>query len=344
MSVTIKDVAKLANVSISTVSRVLNGNVIVSQEKVDRVMAAAEQLQFVPSAIAQSLKHQKTHKIGMLVSDLSVSFFPGILSILEQGLAEDGFQIIAANCYDNPDTEIRLIENMVRDRVDALLVNPSDCNTERLQEIQNSGIPILSYDRHPSSHQFPSVYVDKAKGIYDLLCYLYMMGHRRFCFITGPKDLSTNVDRLLGIQKFIQEYKIPEENFDCFYGKYSSRYGCQIFQETAFEKDAPTAYVAGSISIMEGIVEYCNQVEIRIPEDVSLACFGTFRYANLVQPKLLHVDDEYRAIAEQLLVWLRTVLIDEKQLSPNVESVIIPKLVLGNSCGAPRKGNLNRKL
>jgi len=340
MGVTIKDVAQRAGVSISTVSRVLNDKGIVAPEKERRVLEAAEELRFTPSAIAQSLKQQKTKTIGLLVSDFSVAFFPGVLRVLEKGAAREGYQIMSSNFYDSGETEARLIENMVRGRVDALLLNSSGQNDERLCELQSSGLPIFCYDRHPHNWEFPAVYVDKKQGIYDLLVYFYQLGHRHICFLSGPRSLSTNVDRQAGIDKFIAEYHIPPENIQCRYSEFSENFGYQMLQETVYGSDAPTAYITGSISIASGIMQYCNTHGIQIPKDVSLASFGTFGQANLVKPSLVHVDDAYHAIAEQLLAWIHHVVIDGKTLRPSSEKIIPARLVLGDSCGVPRAGIL----
>lgn len=338
MRVTIKDVAKHAGVSISTVSRVLNGKGIVTPEKEKRVLKAAEELQFTPSAIAQSLKSQKTQKIGLLVSDFAITFFPGILRVLENGLESHGFRIISGNFRDDPQTELHLIEDMVRDRVDALLVNVGNSNIDRLCEIQASGIPVLSFDRHPENREFPSVYVDKAKGVYDLLVYMYRLGHRRLCFLSGPAELSTNKDRLAGVRRFESDY--PDARVLVRFGSFSEDFGYQAFQETAFGEDAPTGYITGSIAITAGIMQLCGMRGIRIPEDISLASFGTFQYASLITPTLVHVDDEYTLIAQQLLDWLRQILVEDKPLPHNRERVIPARLIMGDSCAPPRQGLL----
>lgn len=342
MGVTIRDVARHAGVSISTVSRVLNEKGIVAPEKERRVLEAAEELQFVPSAIAQSLKQRKTKTIGLLASDFSVSFFTGVLRLLESGIRQDGYQILSANIYDSSETEARLIENMKRSRVDALIVNSTGKNDEKLAELQSSGLPILCYDRHPKNREFPAVYVDKKQGIYDLLVYFYNLGHRRICFISGPSTLSTNVDRQLGIEKFIKDYNIPSEDITCYYSQFSEDFGYQVFQETVYGENAPTAYITGSIALAEGIMLYCSAQGISIPRDVSLASFGTFRHANLIRPTLVHVDDEYRAIGEQLLNWIRVIIEGKKPLLHSSEKVIPARLVLGESSGVPRSGPIQR--
>ena len=342
MGVTIKDVAQRAGVSISTVSRVLNDKGIVTPEKERRVFTAAEELRFTPSAIAQSLKHQKTKTIGLLVSDFSVAFFPGVLRVLERNAARDGYQIISANFYDSGKIEARLIENMVRSRVDVLILNSTGENDERLCELQSTGMPILCYDRHPLNREFPAVYVNKVQGIYDLLVYLHQLGHRRICFVSGPHALTTNVDRRAGIEKFIADYSVPRENIRCYYNTFSEDYGYQIVQETIYGEDAPTAYITGSVSIVGGILQYCNTHGIRIPQDISVASFGTFDHANLMKPLLTHVDDEYHALADQLYAWVHMIAVEGKTLLPTTEKIVPARLILGDSCGVPRSAALSQ--
>lgn len=338
MEVTIKDVAARAGVSISTVSRVLNAKGLVAPEKEIRVLEAVEELQFVPNAVAQSLRSKRTKMIGLLVGSFDVPFFGGILRILENGL-QNSYQIISGNVYEDGEKESLLIENLVRSRVDMLIVNPTGLNDRRLYEIQCSGIPVLSYDRHPADRKFPSVYVDKKQGVYQLLDYFYQLGHRRFCFLSGPAQLSTNIDRQAGVLLFKREH--PDVEVQCHYGAYDAEFGCRLFQRTAYGENAPTAYITGSIAIAEGIVLYCTSHRIGIPRDVSLASFGTFQNDNLIHPTLLHVGDEYAAIGEKLLEWVR-MLIDEKPVLSSSEHVIPSRLILGESAAPPRKGVLEK--
>lgn len=335
MDITIRDVAKLAGVSISTVSRVVNQKGLVTPEKEQRVLAAVEALQYKPNAIAQSLKHKKTKLIGMMTSDLSVSFFVGILQFLEKNLLAEGYQILVANTYDNPETEQKLVDLMAQGRVDLILINSTGGNDARMASLQSSGICFLGYDRYPSGNAFSSVYVDKTAGIYQLLAHLYRLGHRRMCFITGPARLSTNRDRREGIHLFLKDYGLPEESVSIYEEEFSEGFARRVVAQTIYGENAPTAYITGSVVLAMGIIMYCEEQGISIPGDISLASFGTFRYGDMVRPSLLHIDDAYAEVAAQLLEWIRMVEGDEPVL-PKTNRVIQPQLVPGDSCGVPR--------
>ena len=340
MEVTIKDVARLAGVSISTVSRVINQKGLVTPEKERQVVAAIEQLHYTPNAIAQSLKHKKTKLIGMMTSDLSVSFFVSVLQILERELLSEGYQIIVANTYDSPETESKLVDLMAQGRVDLILINSTGGNDERLDSLQKSGMCFLGYDRYPAHNAFPSVYVDKADGIYALLAYLYRLGHRKMCFISGPPRLSTNADRRKGVRRFLKDYHLPEDSVLIFEREFSESFAQQIVEQTIYGENAPTAYITGSLILAIGIMEFCEAHAISIPDDISLATFGTFRHDDMVRPKPLHIADEYAAVADQLLEWIRMVEGDTPVL-PTDNRILKPRLIEGDSCAPPRTRILN---
>ena len=335
MGATIKDVARLANVSIATVSRVVNNKGIVVPEKEQRVLEAVKKLHYTPNAIAQSLKHKKSKLIGMMASDMSVSFFVGVLKILEQELLESGYLLIVANTNDSPETERQLIDLMTQGRCDILLINSTGGNDDRLAELKASGVTMFGYDRYPENGAFPSVYLDKVKGTYMLLDHLYNLGHRRFCMITGSAELSTNIQRCKGIEKFLKDKKLSKDSVQIRQSTFSGEYAKKIMEEMQKRKKPPTAYIAGSVSTAIGIIQYCEKTGMSIPGDISLASFGDFWNSDLIKPSLLYIDDQYRRIAEQLLKWIRIVESGECEIA--CENVVLePELVLGDSCGPPK--------
>lgn len=335
MGSTVKDVARLADVSIATVSRVINNKGLVAPEKEQRVLAAIKELRFTPNAIAQSLKQKKSKLIGMMASDMSVSFFVGVLKILEQELLESGYQLIVANTYDSPETENRLIDLMTQGRCDILLINSTGGNDDRLAELRASGVHMLGYDRYPENGAFPSVYLDKVKGTYMILEYLYNLGHRRFCLVTGSAQLSTNIQRRKGIEQFLEDKKLPQESVQICQSSFSGDYAKYVIAQMQKQENPPTAYIAGSVSIAIGIIQYCETNGLSIPRDLSLACFGDFWNSDLIKPSMVYIDDQYRDVAAQLLKWIRSIERGESDIA--CENVVLePKLVLGDSCGPPR--------
>ena len=334
MNATIKSVARLAEVSTATVSRVINGTGVVAPETERRVQEAIKELRYTPNAIAQSLKQKKSKLIGMMASDMSVSFFVGILKTLEKALLESGYQIIIANTYDSPKMEGQLIQLMAQGRCDILLVNSTGGNEELLAQVQSSGVRLLGYDRFPENAIYPSVYLDKVRGTYLLLSHLYNLGHRRICLITGDPNLSTNILRRRGIAQFLKEKNLPENSIQIREKEFTTEYGQQVVEEMQAQAAPPTAYIAGSVAIAIGVVRYCEDHGLSIPGDISLACFGNYLHAELIKPSLLYIDDEYWAVAQQLLEWIR--IIDKgADKIPNENVVLEPRLVPGDSCGPP---------
>ena len=336
MGTTVKDVARLAGVSIATVSRVVNNKGLVAPEREKRVQEAIKQLHYTPNPIAQSLKQKKSRLIGMMASDMSVSFFVGVSKFLEQALLDSGYQLIIANTHDSPEIEGQLIDLMTQGRCDILLVNSTGGNDERLAEFKNTGVHILGYDRYSEIGAFPSVYLDKIKGTYLLLDHLYQLGHRRFCLVTGSERLSTNIQRCKGVELFLKEKKLPKSSVQICQHSFSRDYAMQVMEQTRKQKHPPTAYVAGSVSLTIGIIQYCEENGLSIPEDLSLASFGTFWNSDLIKPSLVYVDDQNQVIARQLLEWIKIIESGEGEI-PQEDVVLEPRLMLGDSCGPPKE-------
>ena len=332
MAATISDVARSAGVSIATVSRVINNRGAVNQEMKRRVQRAVAELGYVPNSIARSLKQDCSKLIGITASDLSVAFFPQMVQGVEKYFLPKGYATIVSSTYDDAGNEESILHHLVSRRVDVLLVNSTGKNEDMLEQAAESGVPVILYDRRSRDHAFPSVYVDKQKSVYQAMDHLYSLGHRRIALVTGPKQLISNYDRCMGAQGFVLDRELEPSDLSIFFGAFSEQYGVQAMEEIMRMERRPTAVITGSISITAGIMRYCREHRLRIPEDLSIVSMGNFIYSNAVGMQLTYMDDRTEALAEAVIHMLEQALLGEK-LSPNYQVVLDPRLCLGESSG-----------
>jgi LacI family transcriptional regulator len=299
MKVTIKEVAKEANVSIATVSRVINNADDVSVEIKEKVEKAIAYLNYHPNSLARSLKNNITKTIGIIVADLSISFFSHIIGQIEKKSEEQGYGIIVVSSDDQPTKEYNCIKMLMEKRVDGIIIASTGFNLKYLNDINESGIPVILIDRRPNMFSFDVIFVDKILATYNVFSMLLQKGHRKIAFISGPKELPSNQDRYIGITQAVYDHGLTMDVVSSYYGEYSIQYGRKVFRDLFSSKEKPTVIFAGSEAITYGIMIGAKELNIRIPDDVSLVSSGINEdLLELIQPKITYIEDLKNEIGE----------------------------------------------
>ncbi len=332
MPIRIQDVARQADVSISTVSRVIHKAANVQPEMVHRVHQAMDELGYVPNSVAQSLRRRNTKTIGMIVSDLRVNFFPNLIRRLEQELFKRDYMVVSVSSYDDPETEKRMIRMLKSRQVDAMIVSSTGRNEPLLKAIEASGTPVIIYDRRSRTTEFPSVYVDKYRAMALALDHLCALGHERIALVTGDRELSSNYDRYMGMQAYVYDRGLSPECFSARFGSFTAEFGMEAARELLCAHQPPTAMIAGSIAVGAGILWHCKENGISIPNDLSLISFGDFSAPSVVEPKLTYIDDMHTVIAGEILQLLEP-LLNGGESVPARSVSLAPILIEGGSCG-----------
>lgn len=297
---TIKDVAQRAGVSVATVSRVLNNAETVGEAYRTAVQAAIEELNFQPNIAARSLKKRPYRTIGVIMPDFSTPFYEKIIKRIEAEFRAGGDLVLFVNAYDDPAIEKKGIEFMMEHQADVILISSTGQNEEQLEKVQSSGVGVIFVDRRPAEPMFPAVYVDKKSGMAQALSYLEEKGHRHITVVTGPRHLASNYDRYAGAMDYLYAHDQNPGSIPFYYGSFSEEYGYNIAGQILAGPNAPTAIVAGSAVIAAGILRYCREQNIRVPQDLSLISFGDFSFGQLIEPRLTYITDENEEIGALL--------------------------------------------
>ncbi len=335
--VTIKDVAKRAGVSIATVSRIINGADNVGEQYRIAVRKAIEELEYQPNVVAQSMKKRAFRTIGVIMSDFSVPFFEKILKKIEKAYRKKGNLVLFVNTYDDPEIEKNGIQFMVEKQADILIISSTGVNEDYLFRLQDSGIDIILIDRRSKNHLFPSVYVDKRAGMYQVLEYHTKMGHKEIVVISGSRQLTTNYDRYSGASDFFYENSLDPNMVRYFFGSYSEEYGYSVMEELIQNEKLPSVIFVGSIVLAVGVILCCKEHHIRIPEELSLMSSGDFALGRLIEPRLTYVYDGAEEIGQYLVEMIQASF--EKRLEKR-STVLRPQLILNQSVRDLTKGEV----
>jgi len=326
------DVARLAGVSRSTVSFVLNNTpgIKISEETRRRVLEAVKILDYKPNAIARSLAKQKTEAIAFFVLDIANPVFPNMARGIEDVARHNGYTLLLCNTDGKSLRELRYMNLMLERRVDGVIVGAlSNEEVSRLARKKNMPLVILEHPRLP---EHDVVYADNIQGSYEAVKYLIELGHTRIAHITiNPESIIVR-ERIEGYKKALEDAKIPfdEDLLKIFYD--------QVNEETAINEllllpNPPTAIFAFSDFMAIQIMKILIKRGIRIPQDISIVGFDD-TLANLTIPELTTVSQPFYEMG----VKAAEVLI-ERLKNPDlpIQHIKLPtKLVIRDST-APRK-------
>lgn len=272
---TIKEVAKLAKVSVGTVSNVLSDSPRVGAAVRERVNAAIASLDYHPNHIARSLKTRQTKLLGMVMSDITNPFFPQLTRGAEDAALKHGYLLVASNTDDQFDREKLVLSVLRNRRVDGILlvVAPSPEGSEHIERTVSSGIPIVFLDRVPPGVRASSVAVDAVYGAEICVRHLASLGHRKIGVITGNLRLRTAADRLEGYKNALREAKIELDSSLVLEGDFRLESGYLLTKQLLLGRTRPTALFVANCMMALGALRALKELALRCPEDLALAVF-----------------------------------------------------------------------
>lgn len=287
--VTIDDVAKLANVHKATVSRALNAQTRhqVSQETVQRVKRAAEELGYVPNAMARGLRTNSSMTIGVVIPDLMNPFFPPIVRGIEAYLQPRGFTALLANTDSSPINEHAALQSLLGRRVDGLILASGDQrNHAEIAGLHRSGVLAVLLNRAAGDVPYPLVTGDDAHGIELAVQHLAELGHRRLLHIAGPSELSTSTIRLRAFEAACTGHRGVEGRV-VEAAALTVEAGRRSMDHAMADRAwTPSAVVASNDLIALGAMRALRAHGLECPRDVSVTGFNDIAFAEDFFPPL----------------------------------------------------------
>lgn len=328
---TIKDVAKQANVSITTVSRVINNKSEgVSDETREKILRVMKDLNYQPNRIARGLVTKRTNTLGLILPDIANPFFPEIARGVEDTANIYGYNVILCNTDDRTDKEELYINILKEKCVDGIVftssVNPV---SEHIKQLIDYKMPFVLLDRYMDMDHLPGVYSDGFEGMYQMTRYLLEMGHRHIAYIGGPGRSATAQHRQEGFEQAMRDFGLTPDEKLLEEGNYKISGGKEAMASLLDKDKGFTAVVCANDLMAVGAMEILKERGFRIPEDISITGFDDIQIAGFMEPKLTTVSQpcyEMGAVATRMLIKLiEGQALDEKEIK------LKPKLVIRNS-------------
>ena len=302
-----KEIARIAGVSLGTVSHVLNGSAGVREPLRKRVMEAVARLDYQPSQLARGLRRDKTNMIGMIIPDVTNPFFPAVVRGAEDVAFENGYRLVLCNTDNDHSKEIAHLNELRTYLPSGLIVIPSNFSdlTAQVESYRKAGTAVVCVDRLPRNWSGDSVTADNELGSYEATNYVLRQGHKRLAIITGPRHLTNAQQRLRGFKRALLERKLHLDP--------------EYIQETTFDQHGgyaktmlllrmiprPTVIFAGNDMIAFGALLAFRDAGLRCPDDISLIGFDNLDMAEMTCPPLSSVSQpgyQMGSTAARLLV------------------------------------------
>lgn len=325
MSVTIYDVAREANVSMATVSRVVNGNPNVKPTTRKKVLDTIERLGYRPNAVARGLASKKTTTVGAIIPDISSIFFSELTRGIEDIATMYKYNIILSNSDQNLDKEIRLIDTMLEKQVDGIIFMGGEITEEHIKQFKTANVPVVLAATHDETKTLPSINIDYKRAAYEATNYLIKSSNEQPALITGGKFIQSNGLKYEGYIEALNDASIEiDENLII---KEESTYnGGIVAVEKLLENNRkPKSIFVTTDEMAVGVIHSLQDRGLRVPEDVEVFGFNNTRVSLMVRPTLTTIVQpmyDIGAVAMRLL----TKFMNKEEVDE--QTVILPHRIL----------------
>lgn len=325
-SPTIKDVAKLAGVSISTVSRVMNDSKPVSPEARRKVIDAINKLDFKPNELARSLVMKRSNLIGVIVKDIGISYMAQIVRGIEEIGRMYKYDILLSSTYGDLEQEAKIIDFMLTKQVEGIVLISENTNPEVTYKLKNQSAPFIQLDKFYDYEDTHTVSIDYVEASKEMANYLISQNHKKIIFVEESEGTKIGKAKLKGYTDIMEENGLdiitinaPGMNIKAGY-----EIGEKLL-EKARKEDVSAVYCSED-EIAIGFLNYCYDHNVKIPENISVAGFGDIPLASIYRPALTTIREPFYDIGA---VSMRKLVKELKENQKITDNTILPSELIG---------------
>lgn len=286
MAATMKDIAKRTGLGLATISKYLNGGSVRPKNR-EAIEQAIQELDFTVNEYARGLKTRRSHTIGILIPELSNLFITSIITVMEDLLRQKGYGILVCDCRTDEKLEAEAVSFLMSKMVDGIITMPVSQRGDYLQPALERGIPVLLIDRKlpDLENKADMVLVDNEDAARSSILHLLKQGHRNIGVVVGPSGIYTSETRLRGCYRAFSDI-CPDKEPLVSFADYTVQGGYRAVKELVTEHPEMTALFVTNYEMTLGAILAANELQIRIPEQLSLIGFDNMELAQVISPHL----------------------------------------------------------
>ena len=332
----IRTIARLADVSIATVSRTINRVTTVNPQIAKRVWDVINELDYFPNSQARALVSGRSWILGLIVSEITNPFLPELIQGFEDIAVEHGYEILVSSTNYDPKRMSHCIRRMLERKVDGVAVMTFGIEEPLLDQLAQRNVPLVFIDVGPKRDGVSLLKVDYHHGIRQGVQHLAALGHRDIAFVTGPAGLHSAQSRLAAFTKSLKECGIPLDPTRIIQGDHTLEGGMAAMTQLLTLKPMPTAVMCSNDMTAIGVQHTIYRSGLRVPDDISVIGFDDIHIAEVTIPPLTTVQMSRFELAKSAVTALRSHIEASKDLAPQHEFKITTSLVVRESTGLPR--------
>ena len=302
MAAAIKDVAREAGLSISTISKYMNGGHVKEANR-KRIEAAIDKLGYHPNEFARGLRDASTHTVGVLLHSLKDACAADHVAAIEKQLREEGYSIVLISHQGNLDLAKEAIDFLIFKQVDGLLLEPTPGIEPALLPFRAANKPVVSVDSPLNPDYYDSVTSNSMIGIYQGVEYLIGKGHRKIGMISGglgeTKTLRTSVDRINGFRRAMDDYDLPIRKEWVVAGDFRFQSGYDAMKKLWHCPNKPTAIIIANYYMFLGAMRAVHELNIQLPEDLSLVTMDNMALTWISSPAITCIEQPTQKMADE---------------------------------------------
>lgn len=327
--VRIADVAKMANVSTATVSRVITNAGTVKRETADKVLEAIKKLNYQPNMLARHLRRSETNTILVVVPDITNTFFSNVLRGIESVSIEYGYQVLLCDAQNLIERESSFFSNLGQKKADGMILLTARSDQKILEELSEDHPVVLACEYYEGS-KLPTVSIDNISSARKATEYLISLKHKRIGHISGPMNVVVGRDRLKGFHQAMAQHGLSVDSLLVQEGNFSYESGFNLMMKFLALDHPPTAVFAGNDEMAMGAVKAAKAKGFSVPEDLSVVGFDDIKFASIFEPALTTIAQPAFEMGEKAMQLLLKILNNE-ELEKN-QFMLADKLIVRDSC------------
>ena len=327
--VSIKDVAKRANVSTATVSRVLSKPETVKEETTKKVLRAIKELNYQPNALARQLRRLETKTILVVVPDITNPFFSKVLRGIESVAIENGYQVLLADTGNHIEREKGYFNILRQKKADGMILLTARVDPHLIEEIAHE-YPVVLACEYIEGSNIPTVSIDNVSAARKATEHLIQLGHKRIGFISGPLNVVLGKDRLKGFYQGMAQNNLEVEPVLVQEGDFSYESGFNIMMKFLALMNPPTGVFVANDEMAFGAIQAIKSKGLHVPDDISVIGFDDIKFSAIFEPPLTTISQptfEIGSLAMQLLIRL----INKEEMQKN-QYILEDQLIIRKSC------------
>jgi LacI family transcriptional regulator len=333
---TVLDVAKRAGVAPITVSRVINNSGYISKKTREQVEAAIQELGYVPNTLARGLRSKQTRTLALVVTDITNPYFTLMARGVEDVAGANNYTVIYCNTDESETKEEKYANMLAQRQVDGVLLVPACGNAKTIKFLKANNVSVVVLDRYVPDVEVDFIRSDSENGACQLTNLLINLGHEWIAIITGPVNVSTATDRVTGYRQALSKAGLAENEL-VYYGTFNQQSGYELTKRAMSQSPRPSAILAANNFILLGVIKALNEMQLNVPEDISVVGFDDFPESMLVKPfftAIVQPAYETGRLATELL--LKRI---SGEVSGKYENIFLPtEMVERESCSSKNSG------